>query len=296
INLYDVNHHLLKRATEPRKCSYVEFVGTTPEDQDPEWFVSHWWGEAVAHFLLILQVFALKRGGRLVFWVCAYCNNQHSLAGEVTRNPRETSFGRAMDNTRGMLMIIDWEATPFRRMWCAYEVSVAISSSEKTFDLATFIPQGNINSLSTTGKFNLSAVRMEQQQEEEQQRQLGDLQMVMELRREVPGRVALIADGFLPEDEELDETDVLFGRTAAKKKELREQAFPLRIAAAGLHMAIEDAEASVAADRCHILNCISGNPDLDSEPCCDHPAYDELNARFRNRFARVVLRKTIEQE
>ena len=48
-------------------------------------------------------------------WVCASANRQWSLAGDVTDDPRETSFHRAMRLARGTLALVDDEAVYYTR-------------------------------------------------------------------------------------------------------------------------------------------------------------------------------------
>ena len=52
---------------------------------------------------------------------CAYANRQHDLAKELVMDPSQTSFFRAMKLASGVLLILDDKATPFTRIWCAYE-------------------------------------------------------------------------------------------------------------------------------------------------------------------------------
>ena len=45
----------------------------------------------------------------------AYANNQHDLKVEIQKNPRKTSFYRAIKLCAGVLLILDSDATPFTR-------------------------------------------------------------------------------------------------------------------------------------------------------------------------------------
>jgi len=279
LNLYHLNHWLIKRATQPRQCSYVEFVSEYPEQQLPEWFVSHWWGEPVIRFVFCLQEVAWQRALKHpAYWICAYSNNQHALDSDVTRDPADSSFYRAMQNTRGVVMVLDSDATCFKRIWCAYEMSIVISSDREPkhlFDLATFV---------TDSAHTLELAAHEAVSTTEPCVKLQAL-----------GSVSVISDGLLPEDESLDQIDRLFGRTPAKKKSLREKTFPMSAAAAGLNISISQAEASVEADKRHILNSIMGSLDLQADCPSSHPAFDAVDSVLRARFAKAILRKTVEE-
>lgn len=311
INLYELNSWLIKPATARDQCSYVELVSTDAAEQRPEWFVSHWWGEPVSHFIFCLQEFSRQRGYRAVFWVCAYCNNQHALTKDITMDPSRSSFGRALKETRGVVMVLDRNATPFKRTWCAFEMAIAIRSEEKprpTFDIATFVPDeidedddaydGEDKHRDTSPNF----VGLETGSGEKLciTGNVGSTPSAIELESyltlKARGHVRLVSDGRLPQDDCLDQVDTLFGRTPSKKKALREKSFPLKAAAAGLSMAIECAEASNAADKQHILNFIAGRTDLGADYPAKHPEYDNVNDVLRARFAMAMLRKTVEED
>jgi len=49
MNLYQLNHWLIRPATLEKDCSFSELL--TKEKQMPTWFVIHWWGEKVTDFL-----------------------------------------------------------------------------------------------------------------------------------------------------------------------------------------------------------------------------------------------------
>ena len=59
VTLYDAAKYVIKPATVQAQCSMVELMATA--SQLPKWFVSHWWGEAVADFLACLTAHATSR-------------------------------------------------------------------------------------------------------------------------------------------------------------------------------------------------------------------------------------------
>ncbi|CAE7291840.1 unnamed protein product [Symbiodinium sp. KB8] len=141
VNLYDVVARLVKPATEKRRCSYVELVATGP--QTTRWFVSHWWGEPVFHFVACVVKHSEQRrlGSASTYWVCAYANNQWELAYDVAANPAESSFRRALDVAEGTLSILDDAARAYERVWCEYEVFVTLEKAKRTahlFDIYTY--------------------------------------------------------------------------------------------------------------------------------------------------------------
>ena len=116
--------------------------------------------EAIFKFVACLrQHAALRNVADGAYWVCAYANNQHRLKEcqtllwamslgefgvvqttglatgccitrhcwqeEICANPRSTSFYRAMQLSIGIVLILDEKATPFTRIWCCFEESIA---------------------------------------------------------------------------------------------------------------------------------------------------------------------------
>eukprot|EP00435_Cladocopium_sp_Y103_P001731 s8678_g1.t1 len=80
-------------------------------------FVSHAWLEPVCKFVACLKRHASLRqlSDQTAYWVCAYANNQHQLQNDICNNPRKTSFYRAIQLCAGVLLVLDQNATPFKR-------------------------------------------------------------------------------------------------------------------------------------------------------------------------------------
>ena len=109
----------------------LRLVAEKADDQFPLWFVSHAWLEPIMLFLACLRRHASIRelsGQALApaYWVCAYANNQHVLEDAISENPRKTSFYKAMQLCYGVLLVLDSNATPFSRIWCCFEESIAV--------------------------------------------------------------------------------------------------------------------------------------------------------------------------
>lgn len=142
VNLYQVVANVVRPATRRRKCSYVELIADGP--QLPLWFVSHWWGEPVSRFVLLLQQHAKDRDLRAdtPYWVCAYANNQWELSQELAMDPEQSSFRKAMNLSCGTVSILDAESVCYRRVWCCYEVWVTLSEERLQYDMYTMNSNG----------------------------------------------------------------------------------------------------------------------------------------------------------
>ena len=75
LHLYDLVKYVVNPATAEHSCSFVELM--VPEGSEataiPQWFVSHWWGEAVLDFIKCTQEHARVRalGEGACYWVYA---------------------------------------------------------------------------------------------------------------------------------------------------------------------------------------------------------------------------------
>jgi len=151
VHLYDLNSHVIKPATYDKQCSMVELIAT--EEQAPEYFVSHWWGEPVVEFLACLEQHAKDRGlhpDYAAYWVCAYANCQWRLAEELPADAPldQTPFYRAMSlpTTKGTVSVLDKNGVCFTRIWCVYELFTSLVgdfSSACTYDMYTVSGRGD---------------------------------------------------------------------------------------------------------------------------------------------------------
>ena len=74
------------------------------------------------------------------YWVCAYANNQWTLASELVEDLAETSFARAMRISMGTVSVVDRSAGCFGRIWCVYELSYSVRREDKKefmYDIVT---------------------------------------------------------------------------------------------------------------------------------------------------------------
>eukprot|EP00927_Polykrikos_kofoidii_P009998 TRINITY_DN14212_c0_g1_i1.p1 TRINITY_DN14212_c0_g1~~TRINITY_DN14212_c0_g1_i1.p1 ORF type:complete len:1172 (-),score=274.47 TRINITY_DN14212_c0_g1_i1:33-3548(-) len=264
INLYHVNSGLILPATKADNCALVELF--TGERQPPKNFVSHWWGEPVSDFIRCVEHHAELRGNseQDAYWVCAYANRQHDLGAELTVDPRETSFYKAMALADGVLLILDAKneytatgpATPFTRVWCCFEESVAVGDTEREvplyLDIATAIVE-----------------------------ETGGLKPVV------------LTEGLVGKEKEIQGT---FDGGAWGAKNRREMSFPTEVLSMGLDVDILKSAASVAGDKRHILNSIAGVrvDKLDDDPQVNSEKYDLVNKRLAGIFAVSGFRAAIQ--
>ena len=292
INLYDVATHVILPATHGHflckskiRPSFVELVAKGK--QRPHYFVSHFWGEPIADFVDCIAQSTRDLaygGGRFItrhdgspqmqkpadgldarVWVCAYANRQWDLASDVTHNPRETSFARAMRLASGTIAIVDADGTYFSRIWCCFEIFMSLQMKEEERD-ATARANGPYTYHIYT-KLTHSAGG------------LGERQAVG------------IVDGLAPAD-----TGYAGTRNEKAMKSEREAHFPKPLLRLAMSARVEEGEASVASDCKHILNCIvGGGRDLNAEVVPAHESYEEVNRILHGRVAADSLRHAFEE-
>jgi hypothetical protein len=146
MNTYHLNHWLIKPATLEKDCSLVELL--TNQKQPADWFVIHWWGDRLKDVLtcLKLQISTRELAAGVAYWFGAFACRAHSMQDDVGVNPESTCYYRAMRQAQfKVLLILDAKtdhtgpATPFKRAWCGYEMSMSLGSGENStiLDIAT---------------------------------------------------------------------------------------------------------------------------------------------------------------
>jgi hypothetical protein len=138
LNLYDLNSILIKPLTKKRNCAFKELFPSGKTT--PSYYSSHWWGEKVLDFIRCCEEHARMNGlapHEATYWVCAYANRQHDLGTDLGTDPDKSSFRRAMNLAKGVLLILDPEAVVFSRIWVDFELFKTVDSSFRNLDIIT---------------------------------------------------------------------------------------------------------------------------------------------------------------
>jgi len=221
------------------------------EGQMPKWFISHAWAEPVSEF-----VQCVARHGQLrdlcetdAWWVCAYANNQHELGKDLSHDPRSSSFFRAMSLCEGLLLILDQQATPFRRIWCCFEQAVALTCKREKrmlLDIATCQKDSAI--LITDGVTKSDLV----EKAKTMYRNTRGYEDSVKAHREAHFPIPLILEALTVID-------------------------------------IKNASASQAIDKVRILNTICKAESLEGDPPATSEFYNEVDSELRSIFALAAL-------
>lgn len=127
-SMYYVASNLVVPLTQEDQLSFAELVGP----KRLTWFVSHFWGMAVPHFVESLQHHAMQVEetvrDNLSYWVCTFSIRQHgpSVVQEELGHGviEQSSFYRAMwdGNCCGTALVLDSDVSPLQRIWCLFEL------------------------------------------------------------------------------------------------------------------------------------------------------------------------------
>lgn len=287
INLYQLTHWVIKPLTARARCSFVEAVATEPTDQRPQWFASHWWGEAVVDFLKCIKHHLKVRGLQepSAYWVCAYANNQHELGTELGTDPMQSSFLKAMQMCHGILLILDPLATPFTRVWCCFEEGLVALASRGLVETKDFHHERD-------------ALRDLAARDGLDGRRPPLLLDIATIDKELNPQ--LLTDGMTAKEQEMEKGhEFHFSMPSGwKAKSKREASFPLEVIKHGLQVDISKSTASMEIDRTRIINALAGASvsDLDKPPVEDHRNVHVVNEVLRATFAIAGWRQALSKK
>ena len=198
-------------------------------------------------------------------WVCAYANRQWDLGGDVTDDPGESSFARAIRLASGTIAVVDRGGAYFARIWCCFEIFMSLQIQEHERDAKA----------RAKGSYEYHVYT----------------KLAHDARGFGERKAVGLVDGFAAADIGYS----CAGNVVPMKAE-REAFFPKALLRRALGARVEAGEASVASDRKHILNCIvGGGRDLNAEMEATHARYDEVNAILHGRVAADALRQALEE-
>ncbi|CAE7381871.1 SCUBE1 [Symbiodinium necroappetens] len=123
-SMYYVCSNIVKPLTKPYQLSFAELVGP----KTIRWFVSHFWGMPVHHFMDAVRKHALsdqEEWRESAYWICTFSNSQWHVKEELGNGHWEqSSFYLALTSPdcKGTAMVLDEGVQPLQRIWCLFEV------------------------------------------------------------------------------------------------------------------------------------------------------------------------------
>eukprot|EP00429_Kryptoperidinium_foliaceum_P066097 CAMPEP_0176061074 /NCGR_PEP_ID=MMETSP0120_2-20121206/30446_1 /TAXON_ID=160619 /ORGANISM="Kryptoperidinium foliaceum, Strain CCMP 1326" /LENGTH=698 /DNA_ID=CAMNT_0017394625 /DNA_START=82 /DNA_END=2178 /DNA_ORIENTATION=+ len=154
LNMYTLVDHIVKPLTKAFRCSFMELI--SDRAQRPQLFVSHAWSTAfyqtcrLLRFHLEERMAQMKKSadelGSVTLWICTFANNQHDL-NSLKAHLMDTPFVRAIRQStcEYAVVVLDEEATPFKRIWCVLEAHVCHHQRHQRdfrYDIAAWVQEG----------------------------------------------------------------------------------------------------------------------------------------------------------
>ena len=257
-SMYDVLAYVVKPATRARRCSFVELVAK--DAQRPEWYVVHRWGEPLVDTLTCLERHAKDRNLDLnttTYWVSALAMSPWDVSEHLAADPFSSPFFRALEATKGCVVVVDRDrskqsldtnapykgAKAFSRLWVCFEIAVALQrAAEKgyIFDMYT------ARSHNITGNLVYPAFGLDEP----------PLFIVHPKGDGYEKRQAVgMTDPSAPLELPVSTRDYKHYESE-EQRDYRQTFFPSNALIAGLSSKLQKAEATIDADRKHILNAL----------------------------------------
>ena len=348
VNFYDLNTNFIIPQTASSKCSFVELVSESP--LQPKWFVSHWWGQSVFECIDSLEQHAFDRNidCDTAYWIYIFARNEHDndshdsfdfdgINTEIVGGNfdlKHLPFFRALQLCTGVVSIVDRQSVVFTRVWCMFEIAIALQhvtidnnsdSSAVAGSISTGVSRSSHRSLIQDSK-GFRLVKRNKSNDELKKMMYDVYTTTTTATHASNGRTTFtsgavgLTDGVAAADMysqqfdgTLDTNDITPPSYYKGMKTVREANFPIKVCMDALSMiTLENAQASVENDRIWILNAIascdeSNNKDDDlisttvttstsNTPPASHASYTRINQLLRSKFAIVAYRRCLEEE
>ncbi|CAE8639750.1 unnamed protein product [Polarella glacialis] len=255
LNLYQLTPWCIKPATNERNCSMVELFSDSP--CLPSNFCSHWWGEPLRDFVACIGRHCAVRQlcFRSTFYWICAYANRQHALSEELND--------------------DPKQTSFYKAMCLADCLLLILDN-----VGPAMPFTRV-----WCAYELFMALIDEDRKKKP--------LLLDTVAHTKAGTFVLTDGFT--DAEAKVRDAGFPAEAEACKSLRELCFPIHVLEKGMHLRLQEAQASEEADRRHILNSVVGKQlhELDGEPPLEHANYTEVNARLGSRFALACFRPAI---
>eukprot|EP00931_Biecheleriopsis_adriatica_P069084 TRINITY_DN42974_c0_g1_i1.p1 TRINITY_DN42974_c0_g1~~TRINITY_DN42974_c0_g1_i1.p1 ORF type:complete len:422 (-),score=74.49 TRINITY_DN42974_c0_g1_i1:40-1173(-) len=140
VTLYKAVKHLVKPWTRGTGCSIALRMNESGP-RDAEVMVSHCWAECLLEATEALQIFMAQASlqSSVAIWFCAFaqyqCGDEIGDPGPtVSEQLSQDPFGSVIKHVSpdlGMVVVQTSQADVYSRLWCVYEISVAVTSKAR---------------------------------------------------------------------------------------------------------------------------------------------------------------------
>jgi len=162
-NMYFVESNIIRPLTKPYRLSFAEFVGP----HRVQWFVSHFWGEALSYTVESIEKHAMEfcTSGNwkdVSYWICTLSINQYAVAEEIGVSSTDSSFYITLwsGECRGTCMVLGEHALPLTRSWCLFEL-IQTMKLQDAQPLEGFVEFKGLLLCTSTGVLNFGKASIE---------------------------------------------------------------------------------------------------------------------------------------
>jgi len=110
VQLHHLAEYVLRPLTQERRCSYVEMIGHSAEDQYPRWYAT-WAGGSFLDLVHCLMEHSRRHsfGGRMSYWVSAFASDPWNDELFTAK----TTWQRALEISHGSVQVIGSGPVPY---------------------------------------------------------------------------------------------------------------------------------------------------------------------------------------
>lgn len=305
VTMYDLVKHFILPKTRDRSCSYVEQAyGKHHHDhglpRPPKWFVSHTWSDSIVDLVHNVQQHSADRSGQeeepenATYWICAFAMNQHAVGARVVadldklsddsllQDPRLTR--QVLEVTDGMLAVVDKKDVFFSRIWCLWELFLALQQMKAC------------NGADVTGEtkdpYLLDVYTLNEDGES-----VGLTSGVAEADKHRSAKTEEGKDNSVAPSVQFRQQACLRSDWS-ELRTFRQSRFRFECCKMALDMNLEMSCSSLEEDTRRIMNYIVQNKRDDNpneaEALTIHPAYAHVNALVQGAFAGMAYRRALE--
>lgn len=305
VTMYDLVKHFILPKTRDHSCSYVEQAhGKHHYDhgmpRPPKWFVAHTWSDSIMDLVHNIQQHAADRSSLedesedAMYWICAFAMNQHAIGSHVVadldklsddsllQDPRLTR--KVLEVTDGMLAVIDRKDVFFSRVWCVWELFLALERM-KSCDGAHVTGKAE-------GPYLLDVYTLN-----EEGVSVGLTSGVAEADKYRAVRVEEGKDNSIAPSAQ-SRQQPCHRSEWSELRTFRQARFRFQCCKKALEVNLEMTHSSLEEDTRRIMNYIVQNKRDDNpneaEALTVHPAYAHVNALIRGAFAGMAYRRALE--
>ena len=137
VNMHDFYSNVIKPMTKKSKYSMKEILGSSCECS-PVYYVCHSWGQSVLDLIQCCEQHAVMNNLSSVeatYWISSFALRENEISAQL--NLTTSACNKALEKTKGVLLISDPNVTVANRVWVHYELIQAIDL-QKPIDIAIF--------------------------------------------------------------------------------------------------------------------------------------------------------------